>query len=299
MRPVTLGAPRGQADFYTWALGAFRQIEQASNDTLTDDASSSGAALATCAGAAADQIAYFTDETHTAFTDLTSFARTLLADTTAAAMRTTLGVAPSGSYLVSSNNLSDVANAATSRTNLGLGTAATHAATDFLLAADNLSDVASASTARTNLGLGTAATGTLGTGASDVVQLDGSSKLPAVDGSQLTNLPNQSGRLVAGTPLVLNPYSGSATTTQAHGLGVAPVYVQWLWECLTNNLNYVAGDKIIGGYIAAGSSLLIDATNLVLITNNATVAFPNKTTYCNASITAADWKLTLTPYKLT
>lgn len=48
--------------------------------------------------------------------------------------------------------------ASAARTNLGLGTAATHAATDFLLAASNLSDVASASTARTNLGLGTAAT---------------------------------------------------------------------------------------------------------------------------------------------
>lgn len=43
--------------------------------------------------------------------------------------------------------------------------------------------------ARTNLGLGNAATLTAGTGPSNVVQLDGSSKLPAVDGSQLTNIP--------------------------------------------------------------------------------------------------------------
>lgn len=41
--------------------------------------------------------------------------------------------------------------------------------------------------------LGTAAALNVGTGASQVVQLDASSKLPAVDGSQLTNLPGAAG----------------------------------------------------------------------------------------------------------
>lgn len=41
---------------------------------------------------------------------------------------------------------------------------------------------------RSNLGLGTAAPLNVGTGANNVVQLDGSSKLPAVDGSQLTGI---------------------------------------------------------------------------------------------------------------
>jgi hypothetical protein len=41
---------------------------------------------------------------------------------------------------------------------------------------------------RTLLGLGTAAPLNVGTALNDVVQLDGSAKLPAVDGSQLTNL---------------------------------------------------------------------------------------------------------------
>ncbi len=48
-----------------------------------------------------------------------------------------------------------------------------------------------AAQSRTDLGLGTAAVLNVGTGASNVVQLDGSAKLPAVDGSALTNLPGQ------------------------------------------------------------------------------------------------------------
>ena len=76
--------------------------------------------------------------------------------------RTNLGLGTAatqatGSFLQVGNNLSDLGDAGAARTALGLGTAALSADTAFLQTANNLSDLANAGTARTNLGLGTAA----------------------------------------------------------------------------------------------------------------------------------------------
>lgn len=74
--------------------------------------------------------------------------------------------------------------------------------------------------AHTVTGLGTAAELNVGTSANNIVQLDGSGKLPAVDGSQLTNLPGGSGAVdsvngFTGT-VVLDPddLDDSATTNK-------------------------------------------------------------------------------------
>jgi hypothetical protein len=56
-------------------------------------------------------------------------------------------------YLRPSNNLSDLTNITTARTNLGLTSTATTALTSLLQSANNLSDLASSATARTNLGI--------------------------------------------------------------------------------------------------------------------------------------------------
>jgi microcystin-dependent protein len=85
----------------------------------------------------------------------------------------------------------------------GSGTAAL---ATFTAAGRALVDDADAAAQRTTLGLGTAATLNVGTSANNVVQLDGTAKLPAVDGSALTG--------ISGTPAgAVIPFAGTSAPT--------------------------------------------------------------------------------------
>jgi hypothetical protein len=99
-----------------------------------------------------------------------------------------------GTYQPLDAGLTSISGLTTSADKMIYTTASdTYAVADLTSAGRALLDDADAIAQRTTLGLGTVATLDVGTGASNVVQLDGSARLPAVDGSQLTNLPSSGG----------------------------------------------------------------------------------------------------------
>lgn len=138
---------------------------------------------------AADKGIQFTGSGTAATYDLTAAGKALLDDADASAQRTTLGLAIGTDVQAYDAELAAIAGL-TSAADKGIqftgsGTAATY---DLTAAGKALLDDADASAQRTTLGLGTAAVADTGTSAGNVVVLDGSARLPAVDGSQLTNI---------------------------------------------------------------------------------------------------------------
>ena len=120
---------------------------------------------------------------------------------------------------------------------------------------------------------------------------------------------SSTGRLVAGTTLVLDPIALNTRTTQAHGLSSTPVMFAHYLECKTAELGYVAGDRIsihASILVPSGATVVMqvraDSTNTVLeITNNSLPNISNKTASppgSGTTITAANWLVRVVPYAL-
>ena len=87
-------------------------------------------------------------------------------------------------------------------------------ATDKALVPSNVASLSIANTQVT--GLGTASTASTGTSAGNVVVLDGSARLPAVDASQLTNLPSASAASTSAAGIIeiaTNTEAGAGSAT--------------------------------------------------------------------------------------
>ena len=144
-----------------------------------------------------------------------------------------------------------------------------------------------AAAARTALGLGSAALLMAGIGPNNAVQLDGSAKLPAVDGSQLINLPS-SGAAGAG---------GASRQVVTNGNSDVNGYANMLFAGTAFALNLWATVRPLRIAFAAGlldynSTLSADAASVV-----ATLAANNRSfisaDYVNA--TSVNWNKTLAP----
>ena len=123
----------------------------------------------------------------------TTVGTALLQAASAAAARTAIGAQVSGSYQTSSAFLTAISSLTSAANSFPYFDASNVAAMGTITAfGRSVIDDVDATAVRTTLGLGTAATVNTGTGAGNAVILDGSARLPAVDGSQLTGLVTSS-----------------------------------------------------------------------------------------------------------
>lgn len=163
--------------------------------------------------------------------------RQLMSDLATYSSTITGGPYTSGSgFCTTANNLSDLANAATARTNLGV-----------LAKTNNLSDVTNASTARTNLGLGTAAVAATGTSGATV---------PILNVANTWGAAQVLGSSTATTQTVNDNSTKLATTAYADRVALPAALGIGSYVLGGSGVNQNAGDTI------AGASLTANATTI-------------------------------------
>ena len=147
-----------------------------------------------------------------------------------------------------------------------LGTAATSASSDFLAVSNNLSDLNNAVTARTNLGLGTVATLDTGVSNGNVIVAD-STGLPAIDGSQLTGVTGTDSTKLA----IANNLSdlNSASTARTNlGLGTAATSASSDFLAVSNNLSDLNNAVTARTNLGLGTAATSASSDFLAVSNN-------------------------------
>lgn len=139
---------------------------------------------------------------------------------------------------------------ALAQANAAAASAATVNLSLYLAKSNNLAELGSLATSRSNLGLGTAAVLNVGAGANNIVQLDSSAKLPAYDGSQLINIDT----LPVGTTIWVNATSAPAGFLKENGVLLSRATYARLWTFVTLSSNAVSEAAWAGGWTGGFST---------------------------------------------
>lgn len=183
---------------------------------------------------------------------------------TASTGRTSLGVTATGAdttYAYRANNLSDLASASTARTNLGLGTAATTASTDYATAAQGtLADNALTAANPNYTGTLTGGTGVVNLGSGQVYK-DASGNVGIGNSSPTCSL-DVTGGIKTGRTAVTSPastdgnvFSGTYTPTLSNTTNVSTSTASACQYMRVGNTVTVSGEVVLAA-TATGNTVL-------------------------------------------